>query len=173
MATRIVYHASNSTEATVLQGWLKDSGIEDFVLNDQVGAFDLGLVTDPQVTVDEKDYEKASAIAQAYEAELKKETDMSVVTDAEGQFDWPICPQCDELRHAICSNCKTTGSEFATDDTGCICFIVLQLQENFFGAPVNPTGDARELGHVDAITFVRAARCDLVKKYNFVVPFFD
>ncbi len=116
MGTRVIYHAQNSTEANVLQGWLKEAGIDAHIFNEEPGVFDLGMETAPQITVDETDYEKAATIVQLYEEQLKKETDMSVVSDAEGQFDWPICPQCDELRYATCGNCQTIGSEFAAND---------------------------------------------------------
>ncbi len=116
---KIVYRARSSADATALQKWLEDAGIEARV-NEGLkggGALDFGVQTDPEVVVADEDYEAARQVVAQYEDELHRPTDMSEMSDAEGQFDWPFCPQCDELRHATCQACGHVGSDFRAGDS--------------------------------------------------------
>ncbi len=116
MDPRTVYQARNTTEASLVQGWLKEAGIEAQIFNGEMqgGAFEI-IETDPEVIVHVDDYERAREVVEEFLEELQQATDMSAVSDAEGQFDWPMCPGCDELRSARCDNCSVVGTEFSTE----------------------------------------------------------
>ena len=117
MEPRPVYKARNSAEASIVQGWLESEGIEAHVFNGEMqgGAFEI-IESDPLVLVNEEDFSQAEEIVRRYRTELEQAPDMSRVSDAEGQFDWPICPMCDELRPARCDQCEALGSEFSTEE---------------------------------------------------------
>lgn len=117
MDPRTVYFARTSAEASIVQNWLESAGIEARTFSGEVagGAFEF-VESEPQVIVNADDYDKAMEVVEQYKEELKNENDMADVSDAEGQFDWPICPICDELRYATCEKCGAEGSEFSTDE---------------------------------------------------------
>ena len=98
------------------QNWLLDAGIKARTFDDEGGIIEF-TESEPQVLVDEADYERAHEVVMQYVAELQNENSMDAVSDAEGQFDWPICPICDELRPAKCLKCERVSTEFSTDES--------------------------------------------------------
>lgn len=116
MTPRPVYHAHNATEATLIHNWLSEAGIESRILGGetQAGAFDL-VETNPVIIVSEDDVERAQAAIRQFHAELQTNGELEEMSDAEGQFNWPICPQCDELREATCQQCNKTSTEFSAE----------------------------------------------------------
>lgn len=118
MEPKTVYYARSKTEASIVRGWLEQEGIQAQVFDgaDVAGIFDV-VDSDPQIIVDESDAEKAKEIIASYQHELQQSPDMANVSDAEGQFDWPLCPVCDEMRLAACDQCGQMGSEFSTDES--------------------------------------------------------
>jgi len=117
-----VYTARSKTEASIVQGWLQQEGIKARVFDgsDVAGIFDV-IDSDPQIIVDASDAEQATEIIKGFQAELQQAPDMANVSDAEGQFDWPICPVCDEMRLAACDACQATSSEYSTDGDQVVC----------------------------------------------------
>ena len=113
-----VYHAHNSTEATMVQHWLEEHGVPSRVIGGemQAGVFDV-IEADPIVIVAPEDLERAQAALEQFRQQLQSGMSLADLSDEEGQFDWPICPQCDELREATCQECDTTSSEFSTQTT--------------------------------------------------------
>ena len=118
MDPRNVHTARSNAEAEIIKGWLEQQGIQARIFNGEMagGAFDI-IESDPQVIVNSDDYERALKIIDDFRAELELSPDMSNVSDAEGQFNWPMCPVCDEMRLALCDQCNMIGSEFSTDES--------------------------------------------------------
>ncbi len=118
MDPKVVHTAQNNTEAEILKGWLEQQGIQAKVFNGEMngGAFEI-IETDPQVIVNAEDWEKAKEIVASFQEEMSQQPDMSELSDAEGQFDWPMCPVCDELRLARCDRCGKISNEFAAEDS--------------------------------------------------------
>jgi hypothetical protein len=118
MDPKPVYHARNSAEATMVQHWLEDAGIKATVLGGEMqgGAFEI-VEADPVVIVAGEDFESAVAAIEKFREELQSGTSLDEMSEAEGQFDWPMCPQCDELREATCNNCQKTSNEFSEEIT--------------------------------------------------------
>lgn len=118
MDPKVVHTAQNNTEAEILKGWLEEQGIQAKVVNGEMnsGAFEI-IETDPQVIVNAEDWDKATEIVAAFQQEMSQQPDMSELSDAEGQFDWPMCPVCDELRLARCEGCGKISNEFAAEDS--------------------------------------------------------
>jgi predicted RNA-binding Zn-ribbon protein involved in translation (DUF1610 family) len=119
MEPRIVHTARSNAEAEIIKTWLQQQGIQASIFNGEMnsGAFEI-VETDPQVIVAAEDYERALEVIDDFRNELEQPADMSRVSDAEGQFDWPLCPICDEMRLARCQKCETVSSEFSTDESG-------------------------------------------------------
>ncbi len=119
---KTVYFARSKTEASIVKGWLEQEGIQARIFDgsDVAGIFDV-IDSDPQIIVDEKDAEAAVKIIKNYQAELQQTPDMANVSDDEGQFDWPLCPVCDELRLATCDKCDVTSNEFSIEGDKVVC----------------------------------------------------
>jgi hypothetical protein len=115
MEFRPVFHARNAAEAALVCNWLEDAGIKSNVIggHQQSGALEV-VEADPIVVVASEDLEQAENAIREFR-ELTSKAPVESVSDAEGQFDWPLCPVCDELRQATCDNCQVTSSEFATE----------------------------------------------------------
>ncbi len=118
MEPKVVHNARSNTEAEIIKSWLEQQGIPAKVFNGEMsgGAFEI-IETDPQVLVSEEDFDRALSVIEDFRAELEQTPDMSRVSDAEGQFDWPLCPVCDEMRLARCDQCNEVSSEFSTDES--------------------------------------------------------
>lgn len=114
---RVVFRASNPTQASLVQNWLEDDGIHATVVGGEAagGAFEL-VEVDPIVYVDASDLEKATESIKEFLASLATSNNLDEMSEAEGQFDWPMCPQCDELREAQCLHCQEISTEFSVDD---------------------------------------------------------
>ncbi len=119
MDPKTVYYARNPIEAKMVQSFLTEAGIESVILGggEQAGLFDMGDV-EPVIMVAPDDVERAEAAIAQFREESQTENNLADVSDAEGQFNWPICPQCDELRDATCNQCQTTSTEFSADLAG-------------------------------------------------------
>ena len=107
MDPKVVHTAETNTEAEILKGWLDQEGIKASIFNGEMnsGAFEI-IETDPQVLVHVDDYDRAMEVVKTFLEEMANQPDLSDMSDAEGQFDWPMCPVCDELRLARCEGCK-------------------------------------------------------------------
>lgn len=92
--------------------------VGNITLQGATGELPVGEATSPTVAVDELQYDKARQIVEEYEAMMQKGGDVADITDIEGQFDWPICPVCDELREMTCIKCNYSGSEFVESTQG-------------------------------------------------------
>ena len=115
MPQKTVYRARNIAEATIVKSILDDAGIKSQLLNDSLRSA-LGELTNneasaPQLVVDEAHYDEARQLVRDYEVSLQSDVEPDI-TDIEGQFDWPICPDCDELREMTCPACDYSGPEF-------------------------------------------------------------
>lgn len=118
MDPKVVHTARSNTEAEIIKSWLEQQGITAKIFNGEMnsGAFEI-IETDPQVIVNADDFDRAKEVIEDFKHELEQTSDMSDVSDAEGQFDWPMCPVCDEMRLARCEKCNTIGSEFSTEES--------------------------------------------------------
>ena len=118
MDPRVVYTAETNTEAEILKGWLEQQGIKASIFNGEMssGAFEI-IETDPQVLVHVDDYDRAVDVVETFVEEMANQPDLSDMSDAEGQFDWPMCPVCDALRLARCGGCQQNSNEFSNLDT--------------------------------------------------------
>lgn len=119
MDPKPVFYARNPIEASMVQNFLKEADIESVVLGggEQSGLFDMADV-EPVVMVAPDDVERAEAAIAQFREESQSDNNLADLSDAEGQFNWPICPQCDELRDATCNQCQTTSNEFSADLAG-------------------------------------------------------
>lgn len=111
-----VFRATSSSQASLVQNWLEDSGIESTLLGGEMqsGAFDI-VQSDPVVLVAAEDYERAMQTLEEYQTAVRSGKNLENMSEEEGLFGWPICPQCDELQEATCSECGQTSSEFTVD----------------------------------------------------------
>ena len=118
MDPKVVHTAETNTEAEILKGWLDQEGIKASIFNGEMnrGAFEI-IETDPQVLVHVDDYDRAMEVVKTFLEEMANQPDLSDMSDAEGQFDWPMCPVCDELRLARCEGCKQNSNEFSNLDS--------------------------------------------------------
>ena len=118
MDPKVAHTAKNNSEAEIIKSWLEQQGIKATVFNGEMnsGAFEI-IESDPQVVVNADDYDRAIEVIAEFKNELEQMPDMSNVSDAEGQFDWPMCPVCDEMRLARCEKCDHIGSEFSTEES--------------------------------------------------------
>ena len=117
MDPKVVHTAETNTEAEILKGWLEQEGIKATIFNGEMnsGAFEI-IETDPQVLVQVDDYDRAVDVVKTFVEEMANQPDLSDMSDAEGQFDWPMCPVCDELRLARCEGCEQDSNEFSSLD---------------------------------------------------------
>ena len=111
-----VFRANSSSQAQLVQNWLEDSGIESSVLGGEMqgGAFDI-IESDPVVLVAAEDLERATKCLEEYKDVVRSGKNLEDMSEEEGLFGWPICPMCDELQEATCSECGQTSSEFTVD----------------------------------------------------------
>ncbi len=111
-----VFRATSSSQAALVQNWLEDSGIESTLLGGEMqsGAFDI-IESDPVVLVAAEDYDRALQSLEEYKIVIRSRKNLDDMSEEEGLFGWPICPQCDELQEATCSKCGQTSSEFTVD----------------------------------------------------------
>jgi hypothetical protein len=116
MDPKPVYFARTTTEASLARNWLEQAGIASRVVGgeSQSGALEI-IESDPVVFVSAEDVERAQVALSEFHAQLESGTGLDEMHDAEGQFDWPLCPQCDELRQATCTACGKSGSEFSAE----------------------------------------------------------
>jgi hypothetical protein len=119
---KTVFVARSKAQASIVQGWLEQEGIAARIFDgsDVAGIFDV-VDSDPQIIVDADDAERAVEIIKGYQAELEQSPDMANVSDEEGQFDWPMCPVCDEMRLATCNKCQSVSNEYSTDGDIVVC----------------------------------------------------
>ncbi len=119
MDLKPVYFAHNSTAATVVQHALQDAGIDSRILGGELqgGALDI-VESNPVVVVAAENFDEARQVIEQFRLELQSGHDLAEMSDAEGQFNWPLCPQCDELREATCTICQTTSNEFSAEVNG-------------------------------------------------------
>ena len=99
---KVVFVTDNQSEIRIVQELFREKGIESTLSNKTLsqGSEDNPLeILVHQLEVAEADFERAGQIVDNYET---TESMPLAISDAEGQFDWPICPQCDELQQAIC-----------------------------------------------------------------------
>ncbi len=130
MEPKSVYTARSKADASIVQGWLESEGIKARIFDgsDAAGIFDI-IDSDPLVLVDAPDFDKAAEIIAQYRKELEQSPDMANVSDEEGQFDWPMCPVCDEMRLANCQQCGVSGTEFSKEQQGTTCLSCDKMTE--------------------------------------------
>lgn len=111
-----VFRANSTSQAQLVQNWLEDSGIESSVLGGEMqgGAFDI-IEADPVVLVAAEDLERATKCLEEYKDAVRSGKNLEDMSEEEGLFGWPLCPMCDELQEATCSECGQTSSEFTVD----------------------------------------------------------
>ncbi len=111
-----VYYARSNSEATMVLHWLEEAGIRATVMGGEAqgGAFEI-IESNPVVFVNGDDRERAEQSVAAFREQLQSSVGLDEMSEAEGQFNWPICPICDELREATCGSCGKTGSEFSAE----------------------------------------------------------
>jgi Putative prokaryotic signal transducing protein len=109
-----IFRANSAAQARLVQNWLEDNGIPSTLVGadgDSAGLFEI-VEADPIVIVAGEDYERAAAALEDYATSVRSEENLSRMSEEEGQFGWPICPTCDELRQATCGKCGYKGSEY-------------------------------------------------------------
>lgn len=117
-----IYRASSSQQATLLKTLLTnfeiDCEVDGGALQDGAGELPVGWAAAPRIRVWKKDEEDARQIIEDFENGKFAHDDEQGwinVDFADGGFNWPECPQCEESRHAICSACQFVGLDFETE----------------------------------------------------------
>ena len=113
-----VYRAANVQEAQVLRNVLEHDGISAFISNEGLlGATDLvGWAIDPKVMVGESDMQLAMPIVDQFVQQVRDRHTLNI-DEVDGEIsederDWPCCPMCHKPRVAMCTGCRSVGTDF-------------------------------------------------------------
>jgi hypothetical protein len=104
----------------MLRARLAEEGIRALVDNEMLeggrGVDMLGFPTDAQVVVAEVDAERARKIAEEFDSEQAHRDERPLEDHVAGEWSWPVCPECDSQRTAICPGCGRSGTDFLPGD---------------------------------------------------------
>ncbi|MBI3467244.1 MAG: DUF2007 domain-containing protein [Planctomycetes bacterium] len=117
----VIYRAASLPQAQLLRNLLEDAGIEAMVVNDALqgvsGELPLGWTTLARVVVAEVDAARARRLAEDFDIVAspypnENDADSTALTEQTPLPVWPVCPQCDRRRTAVCPVCGTSGTDF-------------------------------------------------------------